>query len=444
MTEPDAIDDAVGVTRMRWGVPTCVTVTAGVGHSGLLTEAEPDAFDRVMRVNARGPWLCMRAWVGAMQERNRWPAPSSPSRASSARLVDRSMGIYCASKAALSMLVQVAAAEWGAARHPGQRGGAGRDADARCSDAGRPRPSRARPGWPAWPSARRWAVSARPSDIARPIIALHAMDWVTGQVLECDGGLVAAQPADPYGAIAGRSSRPGRLDRRHSHGADPGSAGAAWTRRPSQTMASRSQAGAAPAWAVAWQVAPTSETTASASRRRAPRRRPAPAAAARRWRRAGRPSPSAAASSNSTPAPMTATIRSRLAAPSSTTWVEEAEEGRRRVVGVGQRLGVDGQRRQPIEQDGLAELLLGREVAVERPHAHAGLLGDQVDRDLDPLDGEDVLGGLEDAGPVALGVGPQRARRDGGRLVTPCLYRSASRPQKSLLPRLTNGTLGSV
>jgi len=81
VTEPDAIDDAVGVTRMRWGVPTFVTVTAGVGHAGLLTEAEPDAFDRVMRVNARGPWLCMRAWVGATQDQGR-PALSSPSRAS--------------------------------------------------------------------------------------------------------------------------------------------------------------------------------------------------------------------------------------------------------------------------------------------------------------------------------------------------------------------------
>ncbi len=46
VTEPDAIDDAVGVTRQRWGVPSWVTVTAGVGRSGLLTEAEPEAFDR--------------------------------------------------------------------------------------------------------------------------------------------------------------------------------------------------------------------------------------------------------------------------------------------------------------------------------------------------------------------------------------------------------------
>ena len=87
-------------------------MTAGVGHAGLLSEAGPDDFDRVMRVNARGPWLCMRAWVDAMRDAGvagSFVAVSSVS----ARLVDRNMGLYCASKAALSMLVKVAAAEWG-------------------------------------------------------------------------------------------------------------------------------------------------------------------------------------------------------------------------------------------------------------------------------------------------------------------------------------------
>ena len=109
---PDEIDEAVGVTSLRWGVPSWVTVTAGIGHAGMLLDIPPDDFDRVMRVNARGPWLCMRAWVGAMLERKvagSFVAVSSVS----ARLVDPGMGLYCASKAALSMLVKVAAAEWG-------------------------------------------------------------------------------------------------------------------------------------------------------------------------------------------------------------------------------------------------------------------------------------------------------------------------------------------
>ena len=67
VAEPEHIEAAVAATQRRWGIPTWVTVTAGIGHAGLLTDADPDEFDRVLRVNARGPWLCMRAWVDPMR-----------------------------------------------------------------------------------------------------------------------------------------------------------------------------------------------------------------------------------------------------------------------------------------------------------------------------------------------------------------------------------------
>ena len=38
-------------------------------------------------------------------------------------------------------------------------------------------------------------------DIAQVIVALHAMGWVTGQVVECDGGLSLHSPVDSYGEI---------------------------------------------------------------------------------------------------------------------------------------------------------------------------------------------------------------------------------------------------
>jgi hypothetical protein len=42
-------------------------------------------------------------------------------------------------------------------------------------------------------------------------MAVHTMDWVTGQVLECDGGLSLYSPADPYGAmVRAPSARDGR------------------------------------------------------------------------------------------------------------------------------------------------------------------------------------------------------------------------------------------
>ncbi len=198
VTEPDEIDEAVGMTRMRWGVPTSVTVTAGVGHTGMLVDAAPEDFDRIMRVNARGPWLCMRAWVGAMRDQGiagSFVAVSSVS----ARLVDRNMGLYCASKAALSMLVEVAAAEWGPL---GLRVNAVAPGVTRTPMLGNSRAASVE-GSP-WLAgvADRTALGrlGEAGDIAQAIIALHSMEWVTGQVLECDGGLSLHSPIDSYGA----------------------------------------------------------------------------------------------------------------------------------------------------------------------------------------------------------------------------------------------------
>jgi NAD(P)-dependent dehydrogenase (short-subunit alcohol dehydrogenase family) len=36
-------------------------------------------------------------------------------------------------------------------------------------------------------------------DIAQAIASLHDMEWVTGQVLNCDGGLSMQSPIDSYG-----------------------------------------------------------------------------------------------------------------------------------------------------------------------------------------------------------------------------------------------------
>ena len=199
VNEPDAIDDAVGLTRRRWGVPTSVTVTAGVGHAGLLADASPEDFDRIMRVNTRGPWLCMRAWVGVMRDEGvagSFVAVSSVS----ARLVDRSMGVYCASKAALSMLVKVAAAEWGPL---GLRVNAVAPGVTRTPMLGSG-PSATVAGSP-WLTgvADRTALGrlGEADDIAQAIVALHAMEWVTGQVVECDGGLSLHSPIDSYGEM---------------------------------------------------------------------------------------------------------------------------------------------------------------------------------------------------------------------------------------------------
>ncbi len=206
VTEPERIEAAVAATRRRWGTPTWVTVTAGVGHSGLLRDADPEDFDRVMRVNTRGPWLCMRSWVDAMCTQGvhgSFVAVSSIS----ARVVDRNMGLYCASKAALSMLVKVAAAEWG---ELGLRVNAVAPGVTRTPMLGRG-PSATVTGSP-WLAnvADRTALGrlGEPPDIAEVILGVHAMAWLTGQVVECDGGLSLQSPIDSYGEMVRAQTTP--------------------------------------------------------------------------------------------------------------------------------------------------------------------------------------------------------------------------------------------
>jgi NAD(P)-dependent dehydrogenase (short-subunit alcohol dehydrogenase family) len=199
VADPAAIDVAVDETTAHWGVPRWVTVTAGLGHAGMLADAGADEFDRVMTVNTRGPWLCMRAWLGPLLDAAQ-PTSFVATSSISARVADRSMGIYCASKAALSMLVRVAALEWapfgirvnavapGVTRTPMLGGGSA------AGVAGSP--------WLAH-VADRTALGrlGEAEDVASVVLGLHDMAWVTGQVLECDGGLALHSPIDAYGEM---------------------------------------------------------------------------------------------------------------------------------------------------------------------------------------------------------------------------------------------------
>jgi NAD(P)-dependent dehydrogenase (short-subunit alcohol dehydrogenase family) len=194
VTDAAAVDRAAAVTLERVGVPREVTVTAGIGHSGMLLDVAPDEWDRVMAINTRGPLLAMRACARAMIDAGS-PGSIVATSSVSARLVDRSMGAYCASKAALSMVVEVAACEW--APHGIRVNAVG-------------------PGVTATPMLGRapdtesgWLASVQhrtplgrlgtAEDIAQAIRALHDVEWMTGQIVECDGGLGLHSPIDAFG-----------------------------------------------------------------------------------------------------------------------------------------------------------------------------------------------------------------------------------------------------
>ena len=112
----------------------------------------------------------------------------------SGRVADRGMGVYCASKAALDMVVRVAAVEW--APH-GIRVNAVSPGVTRTPMLGK---APVDAGWLA-SVGRRTALGrlGMPADIAEAIGALHAMTWVTGEILTCDGGLSLHSPIGSFG-----------------------------------------------------------------------------------------------------------------------------------------------------------------------------------------------------------------------------------------------------
>jgi NAD(P)-dependent dehydrogenase (short-subunit alcohol dehydrogenase family) len=201
VADTDSIDGALAETIASEGLPSQVTITAGVGHSGMLADIGADDWDRVMAINTRGPWLVLRAFANAMMVADQSASLVATSSVS-AHLVDRNMGVYCASKAALSMIVQVAAFEW--APHGIRVNAVGPGVTATPMLGGAPVTG-------SWLSgvAERTPLGrlGQADDIADAVLALHALGWVTGQVLDCDGGLSLHSPIDSYAEVLKR--RPG-------------------------------------------------------------------------------------------------------------------------------------------------------------------------------------------------------------------------------------------
>lgn len=189
ITDATQVDHATAETLERIGVPTLLTVTAGIGHSSSFLAAQADDWDKIVGTNAKGVWLVMRAVARHMLDNGGGSIVTTSSV--SARLADKAMGLYCVSKAALDMVIAVAALEWAPTlRVNGVAPGV--------TDTAMLGPAPRDRGW-LRDVAERTALGrlGTPGDIAETILALHDTRWVTGQVLTCDGGLSLHSPIDP-------------------------------------------------------------------------------------------------------------------------------------------------------------------------------------------------------------------------------------------------------
>jgi NAD(P)-dependent dehydrogenase (short-subunit alcohol dehydrogenase family) len=192
ITDPGQITAALEATLDLIGYPTTVTISAGIGQSNYLSDADPTEWDRTMSVNAKGPWLTMRALAPLMAAGDGGSIVSIGSVSS--RIADKTMGLYCASKAALDMVVKVAALEWA----PEVRVNAVAPGVTDTPMLGRaPRTGK-------WLSGvvSRTALGhlGTANDIAEAVLAVHSSKWMTGQIVVCDGGLTLHSPIDPTGA----------------------------------------------------------------------------------------------------------------------------------------------------------------------------------------------------------------------------------------------------
>jgi NAD(P)-dependent dehydrogenase (short-subunit alcohol dehydrogenase family) len=187
-------EEVVSATRQAHdalgGIDVAV-LNAGVGGFASLLELSSAEWDRVLGVNLRGTFLCLREVGKAMVAGGRGGAVVAVSSISGF-LADRMMGHYSVSKAGVGELVRVAARELGPfgirvnAVAPGT------------TDTPMFASTRRLPGYRER-VAERAALGevGTPDGVARAVTALLELDWVTGQVLAADGGVSLWSPIDP-------------------------------------------------------------------------------------------------------------------------------------------------------------------------------------------------------------------------------------------------------
>jgi NAD(P)-dependent dehydrogenase (short-subunit alcohol dehydrogenase family) len=188
--ESEVIAAVARASEELGGVDVAV-LNAGVGGFGALVDMPTAEWDRVMGVNVRGTFLCLREVAKTMVAGGR-PGAVVAVTSISGFLADRMMSHYSASKAAVAELVRVAARELGPAGIRVNAVAPGTTDTPMFATTDRLPGYRQR-------VAERSALGAvgTAEGVAQAIVALLGLDWVTGQVLSADGGVSLWSPIDP-------------------------------------------------------------------------------------------------------------------------------------------------------------------------------------------------------------------------------------------------------
>lgn len=199
IADESAVEAAVSEVHDLFGGLDVAVLNAAVGGFGPLLDMPMEDWDRLMSVNLRGTFLCLRAVGRAMVAAGRGGSIVAVTSVSGF-LADRMMGHYSVSKAAVAQLVRVAARELGPlgirvnAVAPGTTDTPMFASTARL------------PGYQER-VAERAALGGigTPGGVADAVVSLLGLQWVTGQVLAADGGVSLWSPIDPAESLPGGS-----------------------------------------------------------------------------------------------------------------------------------------------------------------------------------------------------------------------------------------------
>ncbi|MHB8593158.1 MAG: SDR family NAD(P)-dependent oxidoreductase [Acidimicrobiales bacterium] len=202
ISEESDVVSAVRRVHDHFGGIDVAVLNAAVGGFGALLDMETTEWDRVLNVNLRGTFLCLREVGRAMVAGGRGGSVVAVTSISGF-LTERMMGHYSVSKAGVAALVRVAARELGPFGIRVNAVAPGTTDTPMFALTGR------LPGYQDR-VAQRTALGGigAPGDVADAVVALLGLEWVTGQVLSADGGVSLWSPIDPAEGLGGAASVP--------------------------------------------------------------------------------------------------------------------------------------------------------------------------------------------------------------------------------------------
>lgn len=186
----DVTDEASVEALFADTAPDLVVTTAGVSTLGLVTDHDTDEFRRVVDVCLTGAFLVLKHGGRAVRDGGAMVAIASLN----ARQPGRGMAAYCAAKAGLVMLAQVAALELG------ERGVRVNTVSPGFLVTPLTEPVLQIPGL-AEEYAENAAIAHRGTaeDVARAVLHLADAEWMTGEDVAIDGGAQLRRYPDVLG-----------------------------------------------------------------------------------------------------------------------------------------------------------------------------------------------------------------------------------------------------